>query len=329
MLEPMTCPLCRGPEDHPVLTARDPLGRIPGTFRIVRCCRCGLAYLNPRVALEELRRVAPTGFGPALARPPHRSAFHGSRLLRSATRWALAHYLGYRHLAHGQPDPLTRLLARLRARRLAVKFPTFFGQGRLLDIGCWTGAFLERMRELGWTVAGIEPVPAAAALAREVTETLFVGDLMDAPFPDGSFDVVSAFHVVEHVPDPVGALRRILRWLAPGGVGLVEVPNFAGWGRRIFKSAWHGLDPPFHLSHFTPETLVRTVELAGGQVLHVWHLSDRQYVSKSLETAGATFLRAVLRLSPAKRACSLALWIACQAGFGEAIRVAIRPTARR
>lgn len=324
MLEASNCPLCGSADDSPLLAARDPLHRAPGTFRVVQCRRCGFTYLNPALPQRELRQKARHGYGPSLTRPPHRSAFHGGRLLRSATRWALAHYLGYHHLDERPPDPLTRLVAWFRSRRLALKFPPFVGQGRLLDIGCWTGTFLERMREVGWTVAGIELLPDAAILAREVTENIFIGDLLDAPFPDQSFDMVTAFHTVEHLPDPLAALRRIVRWLAPNGLGLVEVPNFAGMGRRLFGPAWHGLNLPFHLSHFTPDTLTRAVERAGGQVVHLWHVSDRQYVTKSLEITGANFFRALLRLPPARRVSSLILWLACQLGFGEAIRVMIR-----
>lgn len=325
MLESTTCLLCGSADHAPLLTARDPLRRVPGTFHVVECRRCGFAYLNPQVTQRALRQVAPQGYGPALTRPPQRSAFHGGRLLRSATRWGLARHLGYRHLDDGTPDPLTRLVARLRVRRLSVKFPPFCGQGRLLDIGCWTGAFLERMREVGWTVTGIELLPEAVALAQEVTGNIFVGELMDAPFPDHSFDVVTAFHVVEHLPDPASALRRIVRWLAPGGIGLVEVPNFDSLGRRLFQSAWHGLDLPFHLSHFTPRTLARAVEQAGGQVIWIQHRSDRQYMTKSLELAGANSLRTLLSFSFARRGLAQGLWLACQLGFGEAIRVAIRP----
>ncbi|MFQ5897179.1 MAG: class I SAM-dependent methyltransferase [Candidatus Methylomirabilia bacterium] len=323
MLEPSACALCRSTDHLLLLAACDPLKRIPGTFHVVKCRRCGFAYLNPTVS--QLLQRAPHGYGPSLTRSPQRSAFHGGRLLRSATRRALVHYLGYQHLDHGVPDRLVRSLAWLRSRRLAVTFPPFLGRGRLLDIGCWTGGFLERMREVGWDVTGIELLPEAAALARAVTGTIFVGDLMDAPFPDRSFDVVTVFHVVEHVPEPVTAIRRILRWLAPGGMALIEVPNFAGLGRRLFGSAWHGLDLPFHLWHFTPRTLARAVEQAGGEVIQVKYLSDWQYVTKSLEIAGTNVSRRVLRVPLAKRLVTLSLALACQAGFGEAIRLTARP----
>jgi 2-polyprenyl-3-methyl-5-hydroxy-6-metoxy-1,4-benzoquinol methylase len=74
-----------------------------------------------------------------------------------------------------------------------------------------------RSRALGWRIAGIEMDEAAAALARRYTEELHVGDILTAPFPSARFDVVTAFHVLEHVPDPVAVARRMLAWLAPAG----------------------------------------------------------------------------------------------------------------
>ena len=74
------------------------------------------------------------------------------------------------------------------------------------------------MAAVGWSCAGIEQDPEAAARARQVTPAVFAGEPLDAPFPPASFDLVTAFHVLEHLPDPLGVLRRMLAWLAPGGL---------------------------------------------------------------------------------------------------------------
>src|SRR4030095_16346994 len=98
----------------------------------------------------------------------------------------------------------------------------------------------------------IEIDPEAAAHARKVTPDVFHGDPMDAPFAPGSFDLVTAFHVLEHLPDPVGVLRRMLGWLAPGGVAVVEVPNVSGVGGRVFGRYWSGLELPRHPCRLPP-----------------------------------------------------------------------------
>lgn len=241
-------------------------------------------------------------------------------------------YLGYHHLGDAIPPPTIRALARLRLRRLGLKFPRFCGQGRLLDIGCWTGGYLERMTEVGWKVAGIELHREAAAMAREVAGEIFVGELMSAPFPDESFDVVTAFHILEHLDDPLAALRRIVSWVAPGGRAIIEVPNFGGLGRRVFGSHWYGLDLPFHISHFTPETLTGAIRGAGGQVIQIQHLSDPHYITRSLQfltfdgqSASAGMLEKFFGLSGGKRFLKVGLSLACRNGLGEAIRVTFGP----
>jgi SAM-dependent methyltransferase len=116
---------------------------------------------------------------------------------------------------------------------------------------------------LGWQVAGVEVDEAAAAKARRFGGRVHAGDLLEAPFAPAEFDLITALHVLEHVPDPVAAVRRMLGWLAPGGLLVVEVPNAGGLGARLFGRAWSGLELPRHLSHFTPATLEQVVTRAG------------------------------------------------------------------
>jgi len=332
-LESVPCPFCHRPDQTPILTANDPQARIPGSFQVVECSSCRFAYLNPRVPHDLLLTRSPEGFGPALTRVAARSAFHGGRLLSGATTWALARYLDYRHLEGAPPGLPVRCLARLRRRRLASKYPRFLGRGRLLDVGCWTGGFLQSMAELGWESAGIELIPEAGAIAREVTPNIFVGDLMHAPFADASFDLVTAFHIVEHLPDPFESLQRIIRWVAPAGRAIIEVPNFSGIGRRIFRRYWHGLDLPFHHSHFTPRTLQRFIESAGARVVQIEQRSDPHAMIRSLENLirarGGHRAMGLVQSSIVKRLLSLSLGFFNRIGLGEAIRVTVAPVYRQ
>ena len=77
-------------------------------------------------------------------------------------------------------------------------------------------------------------------------------------------------------------VRRALEWLAPGGLLIIEVPNAGGLGGAIFGKAWSGLELPRHLSHFSPATLERAVEQAGGRVKWCWHGAKPRYYLWSL-----------------------------------------------
>src|SRR5262249_57535140 len=172
-----------------------------------------------------------------------------------AARWALAEGRGYEARRDANVWLATKIRGGRLLRRIRWSCPPWTGAGRYLDVGCGSGGALGVARALGWRVAGIEMDDAAAAKARRFTDELHVGDVLTAPFAPGRFDVVTAFHVLEHVPDPVAAARRMLDWLAPGGLLIVEVPNAGGLGARLFGGAWAGLELPRHLSPFTPAPL--------------------------------------------------------------------------
>jgi len=222
-------------------------------------------------------------------------------------------------------------------RRLRWSCPPWIGAGGYLDVGCGSGGALAVARALGWRVSGIEPNEAAAALARRFADELHVGDVLTAPFAPARFDVVTAFHVLEHVPDPVAVARRMLDWLAPGGLLIVEVPNVDGLGAAIFGGAWSGLELPRHLSHFTPATLELVLQKAGGRVVWCWHQAKpRSYLwslSALLRDRGWNVLAKLTESRPVYGVLKLGLEVSVPlarlARRGEAIRVGAvrnRPT---
>ena len=165
-----------------------------------------------------------------------------------------------------------------RLRRLELLVP-----GRLLDVGCGSGFDLLAMRDRGWQVAGVEMNAQAAGRARAQGLDVRAGGLDEARFPDGAFEAVTLFHVLEHLLDPVAIAREVARVLRPGGVMLAQVPNFGGMGARLFREYWYELDVPRHVNFFTPSTARRLVSGAGLKLASLRWIESAADFNRSLE----------------------------------------------
>lgn len=141
-------------------------------------------------------------------------------------------------------------------------------QGKvLLDIGCGWGHALEFFRKQGLECYGIEPCEPAVEYCRKRGLNVLLGDLDEAKFHEKSFDIVTLFNVLEHLPDPVLALRKIFEILRPGGILVVDVPNEFNplqiAGRDLHQTGNWWVAPPAHLNYFNPETLSRLISGLG------------------------------------------------------------------
>lgn len=167
----------------------------------------------------------------------------------------------------GPPNTLDpefqRFLVHCGHRRMEVAERALPGRGRLLDVGCGTGDALVAANERGWEAVGVEPVTESAEACVSRGLDVHCAMLQDSGLPERSFDVVTAFHVLEHMSDAKGFLELISRWARPGGIVMVEVPNFASVDRRRRGEAWIGLRPLEHIGHYTPATLEGTLSRAG------------------------------------------------------------------
>jgi 2-polyprenyl-3-methyl-5-hydroxy-6-metoxy-1,4-benzoquinol methylase len=134
--------------------------------------------------------------------------------------------------------------------------------GRLLDFGCGNGAFAQHMSTAGFDAVGVEPFSLGA------THTADRLKLIRAPFEQvagelGSFDVITLWHVLEHLRQPVEVLQRLATHLSPGGLIVISVPNFGSLQRTAFQGGWFHLDPPRHVIHFELSLLEECVRRAG------------------------------------------------------------------
>lgn len=236
-METVDCILCGESETRLAFTGKDRLAVTADVFSIVRCQRCGLLYLNPRPTREEMGRYYPYSqykdeFTPAI---------------------------------EDEPSVVTRLNRLYHMERICRAVERVKREGQLLDVGCATGSFLERMRRRGnWRVYGAEVNEEAAGYARDrFGLEIFRGELGAAGYPERSFDIVTLWNVLEHLHSPLDTLAEVRRLLRDDGVLILTVPNVDSLDARIFGNCWIGLDPPRHLYGFSARTVRQLLREAG------------------------------------------------------------------
>lgn len=200
-------------------------------YVMVRCLRCGFVYQNPRPSQQELLKVYQTYLP------------KGEEKIEAWGRMV---------------GPVFRAGADLIERTMP--------RGRLLDVGTGYGFFLALMQSRGWETMGLEVSPSGVQYGRKRWGLSILSQpWQEAAFQEGEFDVVTAFYVVEHLPDPMAFLREVHRILRPGGMILVRYPHTTPIKdilslMRIKNSLYH---LPFHLSDFSPRTIREALEKGG------------------------------------------------------------------
>jgi SAM-dependent methyltransferase len=209
-----------------------------GPFEVLHCPACNFGVTLPRMTDDELARYYSSTYYEAFCEWADGGG--GSLLVRARSRWR-------------------RFSARRRARRKPFA-PLPVTPGRVLDVGCGDGGLLENFADAPWQPVGLDPSKTAVEATRRRGIEAFQGTLDDHPWAYGSFQAVLFQHSLEHIPDPMASLSEAARLLAPGGVVVVAVPNWASWQRRLFGSFWSHLELPRHNQFFSPKALRRSAE---------------------------------------------------------------------
>jgi SAM-dependent methyltransferase len=259
-MEPTDCPICGNNQGRTVLSARDNLLGHPGTFREVCCPGCGLLYLNPRPTPAEMPRYYTGEYAPHLKKPKplrHRSGF--ARRLR--------------RVFYRNSDLRTRI------KKDALSVP----QGKVLDVGCGTGALVYRLQELGWEASGVEIDPGAVEAARGLGLDVRLGTLEQAGYPDDYFDMATVVHVLEHIHYPVEFLSEVWRVLKAGGLLYIEVPSTRSFNFQTFRAQWFHLDAPRHLCSYSPKPLRILLEKTGFRIQKLCFVSGTTGLRGSIQ----------------------------------------------
>jgi SAM-dependent methyltransferase len=248
-LEWVVCDCCGSKANRQVYAVNAEMGMDP--FWIVRCCRCGLHFVNPRPDVWSIGRFYGSDYY------AHQDvSTKGLSLKDRARSLALDLLGGYRWRALGRLFPLG--LVDVVVSRYAG--PT------LLDVGCGSGERAAWYRDRGFQAYGVEVSERGAALASDKGIDVSVGPLPEANYPDGFFDVVIMAHVLEHTHSPAGYLKETFRILKEDGLLAIAVPNIESHSARVLGSDWAMLDPPVHLYHFSRSSLKNYLVKSGFRI---------------------------------------------------------------
>ncbi len=237
--EPTACPVCGpAPGADVAFTANDRLHGLGGEFSYSRCKGCDLLFQNPRVRPEAAIDTYPREYNPHA----QVQAAHGVKAVaKDAMRWLRGASL---------PRPVTRALG---------------PSSRVLDVGCGAGDFLNDVRaRFGAEVVGLDLSEASKKAAQQSFGIdVFCGTLDQAPWPPGSFDLITSWWSLEHMPNPEEGLAKMQALLKPGGQLLIAVPNSRSAVAKVFGNRWYHLDCPRHYHLWTPASLRQVAERQG------------------------------------------------------------------
>lgn len=246
------CPLCSSPEASTFLICRDYLVT-NGQFSLVKCPECGFVFTQDHPDEGEI-----------------------GKYYRSDD------YISHNDSARGFPNRIYLLVRNimLGRKRKTAEEAAGMKKGCLLDIGCGTGYFAGEMKKAGWDVKGIEPNDRARNFASEKFGLEILVPEKIRSLPDGSFDCITLWHVLEHFQDPFRYPTEILRMMKPGGVCICALPNRSSFDAEYFKENWAAYDVPRHLWHFNPATFRMFAEYIGFRIIGIRALSfDVFYIS--------------------------------------------------
>jgi SAM-dependent methyltransferase len=158
----------------------------------------------------------------------------------------------------------------------ASNIATVKGPLRLLDVGCGNGTLLKLLQRRGFDVFGYESSDEAARIANDEGVNVVSGETLEtAEFGAASLDIVTLFHVMEHVPEPRAILAEVRRILRPSGRILVQVPNIESWQSKLCGARWYGLDVPRHIINYSSYSIRRLLLDCGFRIRRVRHFNLR------------------------------------------------------
>ena len=200
-------------------------------FRLTKCNNCGFLFTNPRPKKSQLGK----------------------------------YYQSEDYFSHSKKKKglITFLYNSVKNYSLHNKFnliSRYKNSGSILDIGCATGEFLNHFKKHGWETKGIEPAEEPRNFAIENYNLVVKPEDDLKNVTDERYDVISMWHVLEHVPDLNERMEQISRLLKKDGLLVIALPNYLSWDGQHYQNYWAGYDVPRHLYHFSEKSIAKLLD---------------------------------------------------------------------
>lgn len=220
------CPLCGGGEGQLFLSPTDHTVS-KQAFALRTCTACGFCITNPR--------PGPTEIG---------------------TYYASTDYISHTNTSRNLQERLYQWVRRRAIRSKHALIRPYHPNGRVLDYGCGTGHFLAYLKTKGYLTTGVEPSTSARQLCEDLHGLDVVNELERIPAQE-QFQVITLWHVLEHVHDVRDTLKKLHARAARGALLVIAVPDRDSWDAHHYGAQWAAYDVPRHLSHFRRQDLKR------------------------------------------------------------------------
>jgi 2-polyprenyl-3-methyl-5-hydroxy-6-metoxy-1,4-benzoquinol methylase len=237
------------------------------------CSNCGFIFQHPLPTLEQISSFYPKEY---------EVYEEESRLkkISSFRKSVLKKYYGYTHLKTNPLNDALCFITKFFSNKHEVHYKL---DGKLLDVGCGNGRYLDGMKKLGWQTKGVEFNESAVGVCNLSGLNVHHGDLFSANFEKDSFDVINVSHVIEHVPNPKEFFTELSRVLKENGTLIIKTPNSEALGRKFFNTNWYANDVPRHLYLFSEKNLNVLADLCGLKISQLQTRSSPKIILNSLD----------------------------------------------
>lgn len=239
-------------------------------FHICECLNCGLSYTMPRPNKEKIGE----------------------------------YYKSEEYYSHQENKKgfIPRLYESVKKVNLKHKYKLAtqgLNIGKMLDIGCGVGDFLHTAEEHGWTCTGVEPSEDAKAIAKTKTKANIINSEDMEKIPDATFDLITMWHVLEHVDDLKWQIEQLHRLTKTKGRIVIAVPNYKSYDAQYYKELWAAYDVPRHLSHFNKNVLTKIFKSKNLELVRtdklIWDAYYISYMSEQYKQHKFPLLKGTFR----------------------------------